>query len=802
MSDLIPSNGRPPLPAPGPVQNGYGRAAWEEEETVDLRELLAVLRRQAWLVLAVTAAVFGIAAFMVLRQVPQYQATAVLRLLDERRVLTGGVAGVAQDMIGQVDPLLSQMQVLRSRGVAADVVERTGLRLRSETPVFSAGSLQEVRVAETWTADTLSLRFEADGVVVRGTEGETRGGYGEPILLSGVQFTVPARRPSQVTEATVVVVPQAHAIERFSAGLRGNVRERTNVFDISYTDPDPALAQRVVNTTVQVFQQASARSAQQQATRRRIFLEEQLAQTDSTLTLAQLALTDFQQREGVASSQEKLAAQQVGLMELDVRREELESDRRVLRSFLAALSDEDQGGGRLGALISNPGVVQNPVVSSLFNQLVRLEISRDSLTVGEWGSAQGNPDVQRLNLLIGSTRARLIEAVESHASTLDARVAALDDLRARNLVELQALPMSGAEEVRLVQQVQGVGKVADQLREEYQRARIAEAVEVGQVEILDLATLPNVPVGSGRLLKLTLGLILGLMLGSGGAFLREHLNTAVRRKEDLEVLHVASLGVIPSFAPRSGGARRVSFPLIGNGNGHRKGESGELVTVGHLHSSGSEAYRTLRTNLIFSQALQSLRTLVVTSSTPAEGKTTTAANLAVAFAQQGMRILLVDCDLRKARLHNVFGVPREPGLTQVVLGHAEAKATIRSTEVSGLHILTAGTLPPNPAELLGGEGMSELIAKLSVEYDLIVFDTPPLLAASDAAILGRLADGVLLVVRAGHTDRGAAAQALHQLRVVGARVLGAVLNDPDEKVPSYGGYYQYDYYGSEAAGRQ
>ncbi|MQA88693.1 MAG: polysaccharide biosynthesis tyrosine autokinase, partial [Gemmatimonas sp.] len=627
---------------------------------------------------------------------------------------------------------------------------------------------------------------------------ETRAAYGEPIGNANVRFAMPAP-PEGIEVAELAVLPREEAIDRFHENLNATVREATNVIDVTYTDPDQGWAQRIVNTTVDVFRETSASTAQQQARRRRIFLEEQLTQTDSALALAQLALTEFQRREGVASSQEKLAAQQVGLMELDVRREELDADRRVLRSLLTGLLNQDWAGSRLGSLISNPGVAQNPVVAALFAQVARLEISRDSLTTGDWGNAPSNPDVQRLNLMIDSTRTRLVAAVESHAEVLDARVAALDDLRARNLAELQALPVSGAEEVRLVQQVEGISKVTDQLREEYQRARIAEAVEAGQVEVMDLATIPRDPLPGRRASMLALALVLGLMLGSGGAFLIENLNTSIRGKQDLEGLHITNLAVIPSFASRTQLERRLRLPtwiLPPTGNGHTPvtGELRELITVSELKSSASEAYRTLRTNLIFSQAVQTLHRVVVTSSAPAEGKTTTVANLGVAFAQQGLRVLIVDCDLRKARLHELFDLAREPGLTQLVLGHADIEGVLHDTTVPGLKIVTAGTLPPNPVELLGGKRMQEVLEELGRDFDMVLLDTPPLLVAADSLVVSRGADGVLLVVRAGFTDRDQAQFALQQLHAVDARVVGAVLNDPDSKVERHGGHYYADYY--------
>ncbi|HSH45336.1 MAG TPA: CpsD/CapB family tyrosine-protein kinase, partial [Longimicrobiales bacterium] len=195
-----------------------------------------------------------------------------------------------------------------------------------------------------------------------------------------------------------------------------------------------------------------------------------------------------------------------------------------------------------------------------------------------------------------------------------------------------------------------------------------------------------------------------------------------------------------------------------------------------------------------------IQRLVITSASEAEGKTTTAANLAVTFAQQGVRVLLVDCDLRRPQIHNTFGVLRSPGITELVLGHDTAADAVRETAVEGLHVLPSGTLPPNPSELLGGERVQEVLDDLGRGYDMVILDTPPLLAASDAAILGSRSDGVVLVVRAGQTEKGAAQQAVEQLHVVGARILGAVLNDPDAKVPQYGGHYYYHkYYGEESA---
>jgi polysaccharide biosynthesis transport protein len=495
----------------------------------------------------------------------------------------------------------------------------------------------------------------------------------------------------------------------------------------------------------------------------------------------------------VFSSKEKATAEQQGIVNVDMRRADLDAQRRTFKSLLAQAQKGSSADG-LRALVSSPGVAANPVIQQMYAQLTTYETARDSMITS--GDAQTHPDVIAITGLIASTTNKLLGAVRSQVQALDAQIDALDNLKQRTTAEISSAPAAETEEARLAQQVDAVQKMADKLQEDYQKAKMSEAVEAGQVEIVDLAEVPTLPVSAGRMRKLALGLIIGLLLGVGAAVVVDGMNTSIRRRDDLErVLNVAGLAVIPKFLPTNP-ARRLNGMIPGksrNGNGKKPDRADGLVTVTDARSSSAEAYRTLRTNLIFSQAVQTLRTLVVTSPAPSEGKTTTAANLAVSFAQQGMRVLIVDCDLRRSRLHKMFAIPREPGFTELVLGQIEQDAAVRETPVPGLYVLASGQLPPNPAELLGGDRVKKVLASLGEAFDLIILDTPPLLAASDAAILGTQADGVLLVVRAGVTETEAAQQAMQQLASVGARVVGAVLNDPDSKLQQYGGYYNYEY---------
>ncbi len=817
MTDLLPpgSNPGPGLPAQRPVaQNSATLHADERdaEDVIDLRGVLGVLRRHLKLVLGVTFVVAALAGWLAYRSKPVYRANAVIRIADVRGAMTAGLDNpmVANAMGGSrwSDPVLSQIQVLLSRGVAREVIERHPLGPRIYTDGFAPTLLSDVSLDSTVTRDTISFEFgENDYAVLRGSAGAARRvAYGAPVKVGGVDFTL-TERP-QRRSGTVYIASLNDAIDDFMAQLDAQARKNTDVIDVSYSATSPAIAREVVNTAVTAFQRTNAYNTQQQSRRRREFVQEQLEETDSILAAAQQALSSFASTKQVYGSEQKIAAEQTGLMDLEMRRGELNADRTMYRSLLAELEKNDgkPTGERLNALVSSPGVAENPVVQQLYAQLVVYEAKRDSLTTGTWRSAATNPDVQRMNQLVSTTEQRLVGAVRSHVDALDARIAALDELKTRNAEALQALPATQASEARLVQRVEATRKVADQLREEYQKARIAEAVEAGQVEIIDMAPLPAQPIGRGPLFKLALGLIVGLMLGSGAAFLKENLNTSIRRRDELEsILRVPGLAIIPQILPQNGAGRlslrniRLPIPGVGNGkNGHhRNGNGTALVSATNVRSTGAEAFRTLRTSLIFSQAVQSLRTIVITSPSPQDGKTTTAANLAVTFAQQGMRVALVDCDLRRARLHNVFKIPREPGLTQAMMDQASIDDVIHPTMVDGLSFIPAGALPPNPSELLGGPRMKAVLETLEERFDVILLDTPPVHVAADSMILGRAADGVLLVVRAGSTQRDSAQDAIARLAAVGARVVGAVLNDPDHKVPQYGGYYYYDYYGAE-----
>lgn len=780
-----------------------------EKDGVPLQDYVRALRRYWWLVAAAVILSVSLSVWRLMHELPVYYASTAVRLRDPTVKMSGDLAAGGGGQNDQLpgyytDPILSQLQVLRSRAVAGLVVDSLGLRLRPVKPDFPYGVIGSVSVnSAARDGDTVVVAFGQADVTATVRGQRTRAAYGMPLQLPGVTAVFIARPP--VPEAAFAVISRDDAINIVLGGLQARPRELTNVVDIGFTAYDRHLAQRVADASAQSFQHLNAESAQQASRRRSLFIEEQLRSTDSLLATAQNQLSAFRKNVNAFSPRDKFKSTEEGLSNMRVRREELAQEKRIYDQMYGALSSGTarEGGEQMAALAASPQVASNGGLVSLYQQMMRYQTVRDSLTTGPWSRANSNPDVQRLDSLIATSRSRLVSAVGARSTALQAQLGVMDGVMAADVSSVAQMPDAEAETQRLSRQVETLQTLADDLLRERQKARIDQAVEAGQVEIVDQALVPGGPMGRNGKRRALFAMLVGLLIGASGALVLDRLNTALFRREEIEeLLHLPVLAIIPRIAPEgvARGRKKLRLPRgVALAVGGAPPPAQGLITVSDLHSPGSQAYRKLRTHLIFSTGGDPLRTLMVTSPGAGEGKSTITANLAVTFAQQRLRVLLVDCDMRRSRLHAIFGVERLPGLTEVLARQATLEDAIRPTDVEGLHLLPAGTLVPNVSELLGSDRMKATLAELSSRYDLVLVDTPPVLAAADAEILGVQTDAALVVIRAGQTERQPAQYAVQQLRAIGARVVGGVLNDPDEKVAGYGRYtYYYDYYSKDA----
>ncbi len=298
------------------------------------------------------------------------------------------------------------------------------------------------------------------------------------------------------------------------------------------------------------------------------------------------------------------------------------------------------------------------------------------------------------------------------------------------------------------------------------------------ISIVEPARLPTFPIAPNVMMSVLVAAAIGLTLAVGGAFLIEYIDDTLKSPDDVEQsLKLSSLGLIARIAGAS--------------------PEEKVVTARHPRASHSEAYRVLRTNIQVANVDQPVKTLLVTSPNPVEGKSLTAANLAVVMAQAGLRTVLIDADLRRPSQHRLFGVTNDFGLTNGLLQQdLAADGYIHSTEVENLRLVTSGQIPPNPTELLGSKRMQRLIHALRDQADMIILDSPPCLPLADAAVLARQVDGVLLVVDAGSTRRDSATRAKEALERAGGKVLGVALNRVSARGSGYYHYYYY-YYSSD-----
>ena len=794
MNQLVPLQQRSPLgearwtyPTPMPSNSPD-----HEGSPVDLARLLIILRRRWWLIAMITVAAEAAAWYEVRQQPRVYHASAVVQLLDSRNALASGLIGDNGDRVPTMYMTPSEVEIIRSRAVANVVVDSEPLGLRVNASGFPNAFLSDVSLDDNVSTLLVPLTFTRGGIIVGSSRGVLTP-YSQPTGSAAVHFTV-LRQPPEITRGAIVVSSRDRAADLFLFNLDVTPRKQTNLIDIGYTADDPLTAKRVVNRAARAYQAVDMRMAQQQLHRKRVFIEDQLARTDAQLAEADRALNTFRNQQQAYSSQEKFKSQASALAGLDVRREELDGDRKMARSLLRRFETGDDAARKsaLGMLASAPEISgDRSPVPDLYRRLVDYQRSRAELISGPTGKAMTHPDVQRFDTLMASTQAEILSAARAHVALLDARIEALDEVRTRNASALDQLPAAEAAELRFQQNADALRSQGATLRIEYQQARIAEAAELGQVEIVDLATRASRAQSTGARI-IAFALFLGLLAGGGIALLLEGADRTVKRRDDIELsLHVPVLGTIPRI--ESNGNHQGRVPVLSGITSRRmtnisRQRKVALTAVVQSRSPGAEAFRHLGTSLFYSRAGQSARRILVTSPAEGDGKTSVASNLAITLAHQRHRVLLVDCDVY-GKLHTIFQLPASPGVSEVVLNGVHPTDVIHATGVAGLSLMTSGKHPEYATDVIGSERMRAMLNDVTHDFDLVVIDCSPILALADSTILSVNSDAVLLVVRAGHTATAAAVEAMRQLSTVGARVAGVVLNDPEDRARQYGSYY-------------
>lgn len=751
-----------------------------------VREAWHFLRRNVRLVLGVPLVVLlvAVAALQVVR--PVYDTGTTLRIdedkssvpvLDALRSLSSG------------SEITTEMQVLGSRTLAEAVIDslRLQVRLRSPRHLSREEVFAAVDVARDAPRGRIRFRRESDGrYLVRAPGIEPRRvAVGEPVRVNGALLTL---APGAAAHERIVV-----RVDRYDDTMRsfrrtlsvGRPVRDADIVHVSYSGTDKLLATAVPNVLADRFiaLRAAERSSESRSTI--AFLDDQLRIIREELTAAESNLQEFREEAGVISLEAEARANVTGLGEMKAHRDALAAEADAFEAVLrqVAATDPAQDPYAPRALLAFPSLFRVPAASALLTSLSEAEGQRVRLLER---LQPDEPEVMRLAQRIRDLEEQITAITRSYLEGLRQQVASLDRTLVRFRDDLQGVPAREIAYARLLRETMGLDEVYQVLQLRLKEQEVAAAVWDNSVRVVDPAVVPPRPSFPSVPLTLVLSLMVGGVLGVGAAFLRDQMDTAIHTRDDLAAATggASVLAIIPRIRAAQGNGR-------GAAPAGSPADARTRLVGAEPHHVAAEAFRALRTSIAFSRPGTPPRLLVVTSPTPGDGKSTSSANLALTMAHQGHRCILLDADLRRGSLNEMLGLPREPGISNLLLGRVSLDEAAQRTEVDGvpLDFLPTGVLPPNPAELIGSDAMRTLLEQLGGAYDYVVMDAPPLNLVTDAALLGTMADGVILVARAGITDREALEYAAERLRAVRAPLLGTVLNDAGQGRERYYGSY-------------
>jgi tyrosine-protein kinase Etk/Wzc len=725
---------------PGNQQHENGIAEFREPSGPGLEHYLGILWRRKWLSLAVFFLVFVAAAVRTYRTPALYRANATVMIesSNQRDVMSADYMIPTWNMQGY---LQNHMQLLGSQ------------RVQEEIAAIMPHTL--IQSASAWIGQDSSAV--------------------NPALV----LTLGAMSVSPIGE--------------------------TDILSISVTSASPDLAVGLANLYAEGYQQYDLVQGRADVSSIREFIEEQLNVVGRRLDIAEIGLEEFKKENrfiDLSAETNALIAQQsnlaVALAQTDTELEGIQAQLTHVRQMI-----DEEGAGMSEKLES----ISSPLVASFKASLDELEVERANLMM------QGYPDssalMQKLNRQITDVRGklaleskRLLEnqgfiepvgrlrelwdealALETGMTSTLARKRILENSIVEHRAKLRTLPEVERTFAKLNRDVEADRAVYAMLSQRYEEARIQEAGRVSSVRIVDRARY-GVKISPQTNRDLSIGLLVALVLGVGISFAIDYFDKSVRSPGEVERYGLPVLANIPVLpSGKSGRARWGKHPVTTH-----------LITHADPSSSGAEAFRVLRTNLLFSGATRPCKTIVVTSPGPSEGKSTVSVNLAASLAKAGHKTLLIDADLRAPVLHSIFGHQRKPGFTDLVAFEEPSPNTISQAKLENLYCLTSGTIPPSPADVLIAPETDRLLERLKKEYDYIVLDTPPALLAADTAVLAAKVDAVLLVVKAGSTTQPAFENTLGHLSHSGGTLLGVVMNGLKAS-GRYGAYYYYYYSG-------
>lgn len=710
-----------------------------QEQEIHLRDYLHVLQKRKWLIIAAVIISFSLAAIKIFRMRPQYQSAAQIMIeMETARILP--IEQISQRAWNMTDFYNTQYKILQSNTLAATVAER--LRIW-EHPEFAPRPAEREGAAAAQAGDALegAARLDAAAAAILG------------------RITIEPVRNSYLV----------------------NVKARAF---------DPKLTALLANTLAEVYIEQNLQLKVDTTAQAGTFLGEQSADARKKLMKAEQALQRFNESNNVISMEERQAGMTANLGRLNselakirIQREDLENRNQKLQE----LRKKSGGGAPAGVEYFLAQFAENTAA-------LRAELGTLETDLAEQSKVYTpkHPKIVGLVSKIKSLSGKLNEEVDRAARGLrnEYEIALKTEQSFENQIRSEELALKnlnakGLEHAVLKREVESNERIYQMLAAREKETGVLSGIRTNNIRMIDRAKVPRFPFSPNRPRALALGLLVGLVGGLGLAFFLEYLDDTVSDPDQLErYVKVPFLGPVPLLEPKELG------PF-----------SRDLIAMKEPKSVYAEAYRAVRTSILFSSPDNPPRVFAITSSGQQEGKTLTAINLAVTLALNDKRVLLIDADMRKPRLHNVFGIENKFGLSNLIGGSPDVGLALNKTPVPTLMVMPSGPVPPNPSELLGSVRLGKFLDLLREKFDVIILDCTPLIAVTDATVLSTQVDGVILVIKSGASRRKILMRAVRQLEDVQAKIIGAVLNQVNVKNSSYyyASYYAH-YYGEKQDG--
>ena len=545
------------------------------------------------------------------------------------------------------------------------------------------------------------------------------------------------------------------------SGVAIDQKRGLDIVEISALSPSPYEATLIANVYAQQYKMLNLEQNRNQLTLVTEFLDEQRKEKYDELNAAEETLREFQERGGLIALDERASTLISLLAQFEAQKSATQVDLMASNKVLENLRKE--------LVAQNPrmadyltSLTSQKYITAVQEEIAKLEVNKQVAISRKDGLTEDSPVIQEYDRKISELRKELdkelevlkagifasspeevkeltqkIITEEVRTQSLQTSIKELDKIVKGYEAQFMKLPKNAIELAKLKRNSEALEKLYLLVEQRYQEALINEQSQPGNVMVIDEARIPSQPSKPNRTLIVIIGLLLGSGLAVGYVFVKNYFDDTVKTPDDIEKRKINVLAWVPHFESIMGSST----------------DEIEFIVERRPDSIPSEAFRALRTRIQFSRVnTESLKTILITSSAPQEGKTTISSNLAGSFAQSKKKVLLIDCDLRKPSVHKLFGRERIPGLIDYLTGNAKLDKVLNQSELENLNFITAGTIPPNPAEMLDSLEMRTFLKKMRDDYDLIILDSPPIIAVTDSEILTSMVDGTLLVVSAENTE--------------------------------------------------